>query len=506
MGKGARSRELRNAKNQTAVNSGKVKKKSKTFWIALVCILLIGGCVAVTIINNVVNGPGAVRSTVAISTDNYKVSNADFSYFLNSLYHNYTETYSSFLTYLGLDTSKSLKSQTYTTDQTWFDYFAQSAEMQVNQAVLLCEAAKEKGFELDEENNALIDAYINNLKSGAVGAGYASLDSYLAAAYGKGVNEEVLRNCLFIEVLSSKYYEKYTSELEFSDEEMEKYYEDNTESFLYSDYKSYKIDAEVTEEGTDEDKTAAMEAAKEIAGKIAEAKSSEEFDSLLREYLAEHKSDGEGGEDLIDQTMESIVTTGYKYNTGTALGEWAFAEGRAAGDATVIEGDDYYTVYMMLKPAYRVEDPAKNLRMINISGENYNSDEEARAKADEVLAEFRAGDKSAESFAELAKEHSASTTVNEDGGLTENYVPSNSSSYSIDKWCLDPERKVGDADVVSDDEGGYIIVFYESDGIEAWKVTAKSGLTNDNFEKLIETLGETYHYTVYEDNIQKIDA
>ena len=71
---------------------------------------------------------------------------------------------------------------------------------------------------------------------------------------------------------------------------------------------------------------------------------------------------------------------------------------------------------------------------------------------------------------------------------------------------MDPERKVGDADVVSDDEGGYIIVFYESDGIEAWKVTAKSGLTNDNFEKLIETLGETYHYTVYEDNIQKIDA
>ena len=506
MGKGARSRELRNANSKAAVNSGKAKKKSKTFWIALVCIVLIVGCVALTIINNIVNGAGAVRSTVAISTDNYKVSNADFSYFLNSLYHNYAESYSSFLTYLGLDTSKSLKSQTYTTDQTWFDYFVQSTEMQVNQAVLLCEAAKEKGFELGEDDTKLIDAYISNLKSGAVGAGYASLDSYLAAAYGKGVNEEVLRNCLFIEMLSSKYYEKYTSELEFSDEEMEKYFEENPGSFLNADYKSYKIDAEVTEEGSDEDKTAAMEAAKEIAEKIAAAKSSEEFDTLLREYLAEHKSDGEGGEDLIDKTMDSIVTTAYKYNTSTPLGEWAFAEGRAAGDTIAIEGDGYYTVYMMLKPSYRIEDPAKNIRRIYISGDNYDSDEEVKAKADEILTEFLAGDKSADSFAELAKEHSSSSTASEDGGLTENYVPTSSSGYAIDKWCSDPERKVGDAEVLEGEDGGYVIAFYESEGLETWKVSAKSGLTNENLEKLIETLGDTYHYTVNENNIQKIDA
>ena len=48
--------------------------------------------------------------------------------------------------------------------------------------------------------------------------------------------------------------------------------------------------------------------------------------------------------------------------------------------------------------------------------------EEARAKADEILAEFDAGDKTAASFGELAKEYTDDSNGDE-GGLYENIMP-----------------------------------------------------------------------------------
>ena len=61
--------------------------------------------------------------------------------------------------------------------------------------------------------------------------------------------------------------------------------------------------------------------------------------------------------------------------------------------------------------------------------------EEARAKADEILAEFNAGDKTAESFGELAKENTGDSNGDE-GGLYENIMPGQMVTEFND-WCFD---------------------------------------------------------------------
>ena len=48
--------------------------------------------------------------------------------------------------------------------------------------------------------------------------------------------------------------------------------------------------------------------------------------------------------------------------------------------------------------------------------------DEARTKAEDVLTEYEAGDKTAESFGELAKEYTADSNGDE-GGLYENIMP-----------------------------------------------------------------------------------
>lgn len=103
----------------------------------------------------------------------------------------------------------------------------------------------------------------------------------------------------------------------------------------------------------------------------------------------------------------------------------------------------------------------------------------SKAKAEDILKQWLDGEKTEESFALLANEHSQDGTdtdydgVADSGGLYEG-VTTGEMVANFDAWCFDESRQVGDYDIVETEFGYHIMYFCGSDYL--WPVYAESDL------------------------------
>ena len=112
----------------------------------------------------------------------------------------------------------------------------------------------------------------------------------------------------------------------------------------------------------------------------------------------------------------------------------------------------------------------------------------SEAKAQELLAQFEAGDKSEESFAALAIEHSQDSSA-VDGGLFED-VTKGQMVESFENWCFDAARKPGDYGLVKT-EFGYHLMYYVSDR-PAWKEIVRQEMVAQISNDLLNGILENY--------------
>lgn len=107
--------------------------------------------------------------------------------------------------------------------------------------------------------------------------------------------------------------------------------------------------------------------------------------------------------------------------------------------------------------------------------------------AQALLDQWLAGDKTEDSFAELANEHSTDPGSNTKGGLYENVVEGQMVP-TFNDWCFDESRQYGDYGIVKT-EYGYHIMFYVSN-TPVWhyyaESLAKDWVLNNNFIALKE--------------------
>lgn len=114
--------------------------------------------------------------------------------------------------------------------------------------------------------------------------------------------------------------------------------------------------------------------------------------------------------------------------------------------------------------------------------------EASRVKAEELLAQWEKGDKSEESFAELAKANSQDGSASDGGlytGVTEGQMVE-----AFNDWCFDDIRKPGDYGIVKTEFGYHLMFFVNSTPI--WKDSAKSDLSNARANELLNTILEKY--------------
>lgn len=288
MGKGNRSRTDRAAATlNSAAPKTPAKKTDSTIKIvtALVALLLVF-FIAVSVFTST-GIAGAIRT--AAKSSSYRVDANLMNYFYQLEYQSYMQ----YASYMGIDTSKLLSEQTMTagSDVTYADSIMTAAQGEVEQYLVLCEAAKEAGHKLSADEKKAIDDQLNDLKTTAAAYGY-TLKAFVKAVYGSGVTVKTVRKALEIQSLASSYYQVISGKTAetVTEEEINKYFDEHKNNFLTADTYQYtytaKLDTGDNAEATDEQKAAYAEAKtkmKELADKLSAAATAEDFAKLFVE-------------------------------------------------------------------------------------------------------------------------------------------------------------------------------------------------------------------------------
>ena len=113
--------------------------------------------------------------------------------------------------------------------------------------------------------------------------------------------------------------------------------------------------------------------------------------------------------------------------------------------------------------------------------------EACRVQAEALYSKWQEGDKSEDSFAQLAMEHSVDGSA-ANGGLYEN-VYEGQMTEEFENWCFDESRKPGDHGLVKT-VYGYHIMFFSAH--RSWLDLARDGLINDLAYDIIPNITEQY--------------
>ncbi|MDY3224313.1 MAG: peptidylprolyl isomerase [Candidatus Faecousia sp.] len=100
--------------------------------------------------------------------------------------------------------------------------------------------------------------------------------------------------------------------------------------------------------------------------------------------------------------------------------------------------------------------------------------EASRIKAEELLKTFEQGEKTEESFSELAKLHSQDGSASNGGLYTD--VTKGQMVEAFDDWCFDESRKPGAYGLVKTEFGYHLMYFVDSRPI--WKESVRSDMVN----------------------------
>lgn len=449
----------------------KVKKKKKNHKIlaSIGAVVVIIAAAAIFINSNYLR-----RNFSAVKIGDVTFSVAECNYFYYSSYFNYKNTiytdYTDYASALLPSEGSPLDSQVYDeeTGETWGDFFRSSALEDMTSIAMEYSEATASGYTLSEEDEADMEDTITMEKNYGAASGFNTFDEYLVDVYGKGMTEEIYRNCMEIQYIASGYSDYVYNSFDYTDQELEDYYSENTDKLDVISYRYFLVSSEDVDETLYED-DAALEAAQNEALAAAEEKAQTYLDSITDEasFIA---AAADCNADLYSEEDSTL-----KHYRGELLGsyykDWLLDDSRQEGDYTMTDGiNGYYLVYFISHDDNHYN--TVNVRHILISPEDVSEDDyddtesyevaldEARSaaleKAEEVYDEWMAGDATEESFGELADEYSDDTA---EGGLYEQ-VYKYQMVPEFNDWCFDPVRQAGDTDIVYSEDYGYHIIYF----------------------------------------------
>ena len=466
------SREKNKRKEQAAVpetaNNAKkgMSKGLKTTLIA-VCTVLV---VCIVVFFYMLTSGFFASHTTAATVSGHNLSPAMVNYFYKNAYSTMQEQYGDFMSYI-LDTNSPLDEQTYDADtgETWADFFTQQGLTTAAEVYAIADEAKANGYTLSEKEQAAIESQLTSLD---LYAAYSNMNrnSYIAAVYGTGCSEKSFREYLEVTTLASSYAQSINSGFTYTDAEIAAEYEANPNSYDAVTYRQFLVsdslfqtstdssdetdeNAESTEELSEEELTALKE---EMASKMAADSENDEQTFINEAY-----------ENALDSAKESYADENYTLkedqlysSLSSDVADWLFDASRTEGDTTYIVNDSgvYYVLYFVSRSTNDYQLP--NVRHILFSVSDTTDEtamDEARTKAEDVLTEYEAGDKTAESFGELAKEYTSDSNGDE-GGLYENIMPGQMVTEFND-WCFDADRKPGDTGIIETSYGVHVMYF-----------------------------------------------
>ncbi len=362
----------------------------------------------------------------------------------------------------------------------------QSAVDSLQQTAALAAAAEAEGFALSEEGAKSVEDAIEQIK-GYAAQNLVSLKRYIRNVYGPHMTEGLLRDCLTRDTLAQEYFAAHADTLTYTDDDLTAYYEEHAnemDTFTYS--------------------------AVFIGG---------DFDALAAEAVQSEEDEDKSYETTV---VGASLANGFSSGSTDCV-SWLTNEGRKDGDLTTIEVAD--KGYWVLRFTGRTLDTeafgAADVRHILVKAELTQTDDAAtedvdeskvptqeamdaaKAKAQEILDQYNAGDKTADSFGALAQEFSEDPGSAEKGGLYEGITPATNFLPAFIDWTFAEGREVGDTGLVENDQEGQHgwHLMYLQDHTLAWKATAEKALRSDALNTWTEGIEETYPVTANETNL-----
>lgn len=483
-------------------------KKSKTSWtIGTVLVVLL---LAVIFVLN----SSLPYKIPALTVGSKTYSAAEVKYLYSGMYRN--------LSAYGLvDTGTSLSEQEcmYLEDGgTWDDYIKQNITDSLKEMQLLCDEAAAAGYTISEDGLASVQSNMDSLKDAAESNGM-SLKKFVKQYYGDGVTTKVVEDMVTMSVLAQEYAQQIQDGFSYTDDELDSYFDEHIGEFKTYDYLYYLIkaeepaeddatepadDAEVTpapEDGENpdgEDDAASPEETEGTEGTDGETTEPEltpEMQEALTKAnaMATYVSDEESFNEAVNAYAEGDAPQlASGVSASNVMTEWLTEEGREYGQAAVAAGEDGYYVIMYMG----CEDqkyPEVSVRHILVKTEDadedgsYSDEEKAAAlqKAEDLMAEWEAGDKTEDSFAALANEKSEDAGSNTNGGLYEN-VYKGAMVEEFNDFCFAEGRKPGDTGIVHGNNGGYdgyhLMYFVGANGPQHSRTLAENAMVSADYE------------------------
>lgn len=450
------------------------------------------------------------RFATAVTVGDTKVTAAHFNYFYVSQYQQmsyYAQQYSQYGYDMGYDTSVAPDEQDSTEKDedgnaiTWAESFENSAVSNVQYILAYYNEAIKAGYELTDDEKTEINETIESYRSSAAENNY-SLNAYLRQTFGAGFTEKIFKNQLEMEKIAQRFNEDKAAELKeaVKDEDIKAEYAENRKDYDYADvrYFAFNFSTLTAEEGETDDELAARQ---EKANSELTAKAKSIYDSLtdvksFSSAITTYKNEGSETPSDTDFTTLSENTTYSSLTAATSeeTADWAFDVARKAGDKSMIIGEKAIYIIYVITPIHEMNSVSVRHCLVEFDAEDSSNvtDEEkseAKVQAEALYQDWLAGEKTEESFSEMAKESSEDTGSQEDGGLYANIRISDSYVQAFKDWSFDPARKAGDTEII-ETEYGYHIMYFVSDNTDDpdWYNTIKEADGEEAFESYEEAL------------------
>ena len=480
------------------LEQAKAEKRSNLLYSVIGVLFLVAVVACLIWKSNIIS-----RSATAVTIDGEKYTAAEVSFYYQNVYRSFLQNNSYFISYLGLDTGSSLKGQTVNATaasklgveegSSWHDYMMDNTIKQMTMIQNGLKEAEAKGFQYPAGVKTQYDDTMQALKDTAVGSG-TTVKKYLQQNLGSTMTEKVYGQELLRTLQYQAYANAYSDELTYSDQEIQDAYNADPKTYDRASWEYVVVSgaAESTTDAdgntvqpTDEETAAAKEAAKETADKILAAyKSGTSLESAAGGY----------------EKATYYDTRDASYYDGV-IGNWLFDDARQSGDTDVLEVSDNYYV-AVFHDRYLEESNTVSVRHILVmpeagtktsDEEGYDEEQEqlkaaAHTKAEEILAEWKAGDATEDSFIDLVTKDSEDGTKYT-GGLISDISVDSSLVDSFKDWALDSSRKPGDTDVVDSTYGSHVMYFVGT-GLPVWKAAVVNTLRSDDVDEWTNSLVE----------------
>ncbi len=291
-----------------------------------------------------------LSKTVATMGD-ATLSNGLLQIFYWRSYYDFLNNYGSYISYMGLDTTKPLGEQVCgmsSTSMTWEQFFLDNALQTWAQYQAVRLDAEAAGYTISEGAQTQLDSSAQQLETSASQYGFDSVQAMLEADFGPGMTAETYQSYLELYMTSMDYYYSQMDALTPSAEEVEAYYDENQETFTQNsinkdetpatiNVRHILIQPEGEKAGTDENGKAVYseeqlaEAKKNaqalydqwLAGEATEAS----FAELVKDNSADTGSSSNGG--LYEGVVPKQMTTEFN--------DWCFDPARKPGDTGLVE-------------------------------------------------------------------------------------------------------------------------------------------------------------------------